>query len=126
MDVYGMSDPSAEVPGARVWDCQAPATEDAGRWAVVSANALRESHECEWLVPHLGTAIAGGSMYALQLPSPIPAAGSAGGPPLPANRKKLFGLPFDLRAMLIEVTRDPSKLPAAYAELERLLAPERD
>ena len=123
VDSYGLSDPAVEVKCGRLWDCQSPAAEDAGKWAVVSANALLESHNCAWLIPHIRQTLAGGSLYAVRLPSAVPEAGSRGGPPLPANHRRLFALPINLRAILIDVTRDPERLPEAFAELESRLAP---
>jgi hypothetical protein len=123
VDSYGLSDPAVDAPRARVWDCQSPAPSHGGRRAVVSANALLETHNCSWLLPHIEQPLAGGSMYVVRLPDPVPSAGSRTGPPLPSQQKKLFSLPVDLRAMMIEVTQEPHTLPAVYAELERRLAP---
>lgn len=117
VDLVSLSDPALIVPEAQVWDCQAPATEDAGQWAIVSPTVILEAHNCAWLQPYLKEELAGGSMYALQLPQHIPEAGKPGGPPLPADRRLLFGTPFDLREFAIEMERHPEKLPASLAEM---------
>ncbi len=59
-------------------------------------------------------------MYAIQLPSKIPPAGSAGGPPLPAQFRQLGGIPmeFDLRATFFEVSRHPETIPAAVLRVQ--------
>jgi hypothetical protein len=72
VDEYGFSDPSIYIPGARVWNCQQPAPADAGQWVVVSPNMIEESHNCSWLLKYPHEALAGGSMYAFQLPARIP------------------------------------------------------
>jgi len=40
IDEYGFTEPAAYVPGAELWDCQAPLPADAGQWAVVSASMI--------------------------------------------------------------------------------------
>jgi hypothetical protein len=55
--------------------------------------------------------LAGGSMYAVQLPEIIPAAGQPGGPPLPADYRYLGGMPgFDPRSIFSNCIRDPKQL----------------
>lgn len=122
VDTYGLSDPSSDLPQAFVWDCQAPSAADAGAVAIVSANALLESHNCKWLLPYLRQSLAGGSMYVVELPATIPPIGSPDGPPSPADHRRIFGLPLDMRALTIDVTNHPEKLPEAFAELERKFA----
>jgi hypothetical protein len=80
IDSYGFSDPAVYVPDAKLWNCQEAVLEDGDQWAFVSANLIQESHNCVWLlqIPH--EALAGGSMYAFQLPGVIPPAGTPGGP----------------------------------------------
>lgn len=124
VDNYGLSDPSADIPNARVWDCQAPSPSDAGRFAAVSANSFLESHNCRWLLPYIQQSIGGGSMYVLKLPSPLPPAGSPGGPPSPEQRRLIFGLLFDMRTLTINLTHHPEQLPTAFAELEKRFVPE--
>jgi hypothetical protein len=61
IDEYGFSDLSVYVPEARFWNCQEAVPEDAGQWAVVSANSIEDGHNCVWLLrfPHVD--LAGGS-----------------------------------------------------------------
>jgi len=51
-------------------------------------------------------------MYALQLPAVIPAAGTVGGPPLPAERHNFAGIPWpeDVRLVTLNCIRDPQQL----------------
>jgi hypothetical protein len=123
IDVVSLSDPALIVPQAQSWDCQAPATEDAGQWAVVSATVILEAHNCGWLQPYLREELGGGSMYTLQLPQRIPKAGEPGGPPLAADQRLLFGTAFDLREFALEMERHPEKLPAALADIARKYYP---
>ena len=67
IDEYGFSEPSVYVPEARFWNCQEAVPEDAGQWAVVSANLIEDGHNCVWLLRFPHVAIAGGSMYAFEL-----------------------------------------------------------
>jgi hypothetical protein len=55
--------------------------------------------------------LGGGSMYAVQFPSPIPAAGQPGGPPLPKDYRYLSGIEgFDPIAIFGNCVRDPQQL----------------
>jgi len=110
IDPFAFSDPTPFVPHARVWDCQAPAPTDAGAWAVVSIDMIRDQHNCEWLLKYPHEALAGGSMYAVQLPAPIPEAGTADGPPLPANHRVLFSAGFDMRTFFLDASHHPETL----------------
>lgn len=112
VDEYGFSEPNVYVPNAVLWNCQEPAASDAGQWAVVSANMIAESHNCPWLLQYPHESLAGGSMYAVQLPFVIPAAGSDGGPPLPDAWHNFAGAPgkLDLRLILLNCIRDPEQL----------------
>jgi hypothetical protein len=110
LDFYGASEPEPVIPQALVWDCQAPdVAADAGQWVAVSANMILDSRNCGWLLSYPRQAIAGGSMYAFQLPSPIPPAGAKGGPPLSKERKVLFATlgDKDLRTLWLELDRNP-------------------
>jgi hypothetical protein len=51
-------------------------------------------------------------MYAFQLPSVIPAAGSAGGPPLPKDYRLFANQAFsgDLRLVFLNCIHDPKQL----------------
>lgn len=126
VDEYGYSEPAVYVPGAQFWNCQQPSAADAGRWAVLSANMILESHNCGWLLRYPHETLAGGSMYAFQLPAVIPAAGVAGAPPLPADYHNLAGTPGswpDLRLIFMRGIRDPKQLPAAMQQLLTLGRP---
>ena len=87
--------------------------EDEGQWVAVSANMILDGHNCAWLTQYPRQALAGGSMYTLLLPAHIPAAGSAGGPPLPSAFHEFGGGPFDLRALFTYVDEHPDDLPRA-------------
>ena len=112
IDAYGFSDPTVYVPQAQFWNCQEAVPEDGGQWAIVSANLIQESHNCVWLLQFPHEALAGGSMYAFQLPRVIPPAGTPGGPPLPENYRKFANDPFpgDLRLMFLNCIHDPQQL----------------
>ncbi len=125
VDLVSLSDPALIVPQAQSWDCQAPTAEDAGQWAVVSATVILEAHNCAWLKPYLREELGGGSMYALQLPQQIPKAGEPGGPPLPADRRLLFGTAFDIREFALEMERHPEKLPTSLDEIMQKYYPSR-
>ena len=126
IDEYGYSDPTVYVPQARFWDCQNSSPSDAGRWAVVSANMIIESHNCPWLLAYPRQVLAGGSMYALQLPVSIPPAGSPGGPPLRNAYHNLAGTPAtlpDIRLVFLRGIRDPQQLPLIIKEFEQMGPP---
>jgi len=112
MDAYGFSDSTVYVPEAKFWNCQTARPEDGGTWAIVSADLIRESHNCIWLFQYPHQALAGGSMYAFQLPGVIPAAGSVGGPPLPENYRLFANQAFggDLRIIFLNCIHDPLQL----------------
>ena len=107
---YGETDPTNDVPQARFWDCQQPQPEDAGQWAVVSSNLLLDAQNCAWVMDYPHQMLAGGSMWAVRLPSPIPDAGAPGGPPPPSQRKTFLGMPEDSRPTNIELFRHPDQL----------------
>ena len=94
LDEYGFSEPTAYVPQAQLWSCQEPSTADGGQWAVVSAGSIADAHNCLWLLRHPQqiVTLAGGSMYAIQLPQIIPAAGTPDGPPCPRHTDILEAL----------------------------------
>jgi 4-amino-4-deoxy-L-arabinose transferase-like glycosyltransferase len=121
IDPYGFSDPTVYVPEAQFWNCQRAVPGDGGQWAIVSANLIQESHNCVWLLQFPHQTLAGGSMYAFQLPRVIPLAGSPGGPPLPANYHKFADLPFpgDVRLIWINCIRDPEQLQPTW---DRMMA----
>lgn len=126
IDEYGFLDPTVYVPRGRFWNCQQPAASDAGQWAVVSANMIAESHNCLWLLRYPHRKIAGGGMYAFELPAAIPPAGAPGGPPLPEAYRNLGGVPGswpDLRVVFMRGILDPRELPAAMRQLFSLGPP---
>ncbi|MGB6431358.1 MAG: hypothetical protein WBF06_12300, partial [Candidatus Acidiferrales bacterium] len=115
VDSYGLFDPSVVAPQARLWNCQQPTPADQGQWVVLSANMILDTHNCAWIMEYPHEALAGGSMYAVQLPAPIPAAGSPGGPPLPSDQREFFGAPVDIRVGVLDLVDHPEKLPAVLA-----------
>ncbi len=112
IDSYGFSDSVVYVPQGQFWNCQEARPEDGGQWAIVSADLIRESHNCIWLMQFPHQALAGGSMYAFELPPVIAAAGTPGGPPLPEDYRKFANQAFsgDLRLTFLNCIRDPQQL----------------
>jgi hypothetical protein len=111
LDEYGFSDPTVYVPQAQIWSCQQPSAADGGRWAAVSASNIADGSNCLWLMRYPHQILAGGSMYAIQLPQTIPAAGTPGGPPLPEDYRYFGGVPlFDPRPIFSNCIRDPQQL----------------
>ena len=84
------------------------------------------AHNCAWLQQFPMQAIAGGSMYALHLPSQIPPVGSPGGPPDPSDYRYLGGMEYDSRIYFLGVIRDPEKLPQVLAEMQARFQKARD
>lgn len=121
IDAYGFSDPAVYVHEGQLWNCQKAVPENGGHWGFVSANLIQESHNCLWLlqIPH--EALAGGSMYAFQLPRVIPSAGAPGGPPLPEHYRDFANssFPGDLRLMFLNCIRDPRQLQPTW---DRMMA----
>jgi hypothetical protein len=114
LDEYGFSEPTAYVPEARLWSCQEASASDGGQWAVVSAGSIADAHNCLWLMGYPHQVLAGGSMYAIQLPTVIPPPGAPGGPPLPEAYRYLGGVPLgmmgDPRDMFLNCIRHPEQL----------------
>jgi hypothetical protein len=112
LDDYSFSEVTAYVPEAQIWSCQQPSPLDGGRWAVVSASSIVDGHNCLWIMQYPHEVLAGGSVYAIQLPPVIPAAGTAGGPPLPADYRYMGGVTtFDTRTLFLGFIQDPQQLP---------------
>lgn len=126
IDEYGVTEVSDFVPNAELWDCQSATAADAGSWVVVSAGCILDAHNCTWLQQFPMEAIAGGSMYALHLPSQIPPVGSPGGPPIPADYRFLGGMEYDSRIYFLGVIRDPEKLQQVLAEMQARFQKARD
>jgi hypothetical protein len=111
IDEYGFSEPRIYVPQAVPFNCQQPPPEASGQWAVVTANYLEDSRNCEWVMQYPHQTLAGGSMVAVQFPASIPAAGQPGGPPLPKDYRYLSGIEgFDPIAIFGNCVRDPQQL----------------
>jgi 4-amino-4-deoxy-L-arabinose transferase-like glycosyltransferase len=113
LDEYSVSDPHAYVPEAQPWSCQKADPSDGGQWAVVSANLIADGSNCKWLMSYPRQELAGGSMYAFQLPAIIPAAGAVGGPPTPDNYRFFGGMGIDgedFRTIIGNCIRDPQQL----------------
>lgn len=119
LDWASLSDPALVVPQAQAWDCQLPTDRDAGHWVVVAAVSILENRNCGYLLEYPHEALAGGSMYAFQLPQLIPQPGTAGGPPPPSARKEMWASGFDLRAFTLNSERHPETLPAALEGMMR-------
>ena len=123
IDEYGFTEPTIYVPGGEFWDCQAPTPADAGQWAVVSSSMLMDGANCVWLMNYPHHSIAGGSLYAFELPAVIPSAGHPAGPPAPENRRNWGGAPMDSRAVFITCINDPNQLQPTW---DRMMAQYRE
>jgi hypothetical protein len=124
LDEYGFSEPTAYVPQAQFWSCQEASSSDGGRWAVVSAGSIADGHNCLWLMQYPHQVLAGGSMYAIQLPPVIPAAGTPGGPPLPEAYRYLGGFSFfgiDPRLIFLNCIRDPQQLEPTMKRMQAMM-----
>jgi hypothetical protein len=122
LDEYGFTEPTAYVPQAQLWSCQEPSPVDGGQLVVVSASSIADGHNCLWLMQYPHQALAGGSMYAIQLPQTIPAAGTPGGPPLPEAYRYLGGAPgFDPRPVFLNCIRDPEQLQPTMDRMQAMM-----
>jgi hypothetical protein len=117
LDWAAITDPTPVVPQARDWDCQEPSESDQGQWVAIAAVSLLENHNCGYLLQYPHQPLAGGSFYVFQLPLLLPQPGRPGGPPLPAERKLLWGLPFDMRGFMVQIERHPERLQSDIQEL---------
>ena len=125
VDTYSLSDPAPFLPGAGIWDCQAPLDSDAGSWVAISANAILDAHNCGWLLRYPHESIAGGSMYVVHLPDRIPPPGTLGGPPRPSDRRMFMGAPIDIRTLVQYLARRPDTIPATMADMEKRFSESR-
>ena len=122
LDEYGFSEPTAYAPQAQLWSCQEPSPSDGGQWAVVSAGNIADGQNCLWLMQYPHQVLAGGSMYAIQLPPVLPPAGAPGGPPLPKAYRYFGGFPgFDLRPMFLHCIRDPQQLQPTIDRVQAMM-----
>jgi len=124
LDAYGFSEPESYIPEAALWDCQQPADRDGGQWTAVSANFIEESANCVWLLQYPHQVLAGGSMYAVQLPQIIPAPGQQGGPPLPSDYHYFAGMhqgDFDARSVFLNCVRDPGQLQPTMDRIQAMM-----
>ena len=117
IDEYGMVEVTDVVPNSELWNCQKATAADANSWVVVSGSCILDGHNCAWLQQFPMQPIAGGSMYAIHLPSQIPAAGSPGGPPSPSDYRFIGGVPFDMTDYFLGTIRDPQRLGPVLAEM---------
>jgi hypothetical protein len=113
LDSYGFSDASVWVPQSQPWNCQKPTPESEGQWVALSANFILDGHNCAWLMQYAHESLAGGSMYAVHLTTPIPPVGRAGGPPPPSAFREFGGAPFDVLSLFTHVIQHPDDLPRA-------------
>ena len=118
LDEYGFTDASVYVPQAKIWDCQRATAADAGHWAALSANMIKDGHNCKWLLQYAPQPFAGGSMYAVHLPDHIPEAGRPGGPPFSSEFREFGGAPFDMRTFFLNIIQHPEKMPQAMEEMQ--------
>lgn len=118
LDYYGFNDPTVYVPQSELWNCQHPTPADAGRWVVVSANMFMDGHNCPWLLQYPRESLAGGSMYAIQLPERVSEQGTPTGPPLSSDTREIGGGPYDMRPSFLDYTFHPEKLPQAMKEMQ--------
>jgi hypothetical protein len=121
-DKYGFAEPYVDVPQARSWNCQTPAASDGGHWAIVSANNIADTRNCLWLMQYPHHELAAGSMYAIELPRVIPAAGQPGGPPSLEDFHFLSGpvLKFDVREFFLSCISDPNQLEPTFKRFAEL------
>lgn len=117
LDWASMSDAALVVPQARPWDCQEPTNREAGQWVAVAAVSILENRSCGYLQQYPQKKLGGGSFYLFHLPSSIPPAGQPGGPPVASERKILWGMPFDMRGLAVDVERHPEQLVSRMQEM---------
>jgi hypothetical protein len=81
-----------------------------------------ENRNCGYMKGFPQRALAGGSMWAIQLPQRIPKPGEPGGPPLPADYRNTWGIPIDFRAWTLEAERHPEKMVQHVKDLMTLMS----
>jgi hypothetical protein len=128
LDEYGYEVPSVYIPQAQVWNCQEAVPSDGGQWAIVSAGMIEDAHNCRWLLHYPHQALAGGGMYAFELPAVIPAPGDPSGPPLRSDYHD-FGIALpdhaDSRIFFLRVIRDSSELQPTMDEMMAIFRSQR-
>ena len=117
LDWFSLSDAALVAPRVRLWSCEQPSDSDAGKWVVVSAVMILENRNCGYLLAYPHRALAGGSMWAFQLPLRIPKPGEPGGPPLAEDYRNPWGVPVDMRAWAIEAGRHPEEMEPRLKEM---------
>jgi hypothetical protein len=121
-DAYGFSRLTPWLPKARYWNCQRPTAQEAGRWVIVSANMMLDSHNCVWLLRYPRETLGGGSVYAFRLPEVIPPAGEPGGPPRPESWHQFptqrGGGARDLRAVMTGAIEAPETIPDIIRQMQ--------
>ena len=113
LDHFGYTDATASVPQSRIWNCERPSPADAGQWVAVSANMISQLRNCRWLLQGHYEELAGGSMYAAQLPPVIPLM------PNPGDYFRTGG--GDSRQLFVDFIHDPSVVAKSAAEADRIL-----
>ena len=85
---------------------------------MLSANQILDAHNCNWIMQYPHETLAGGSMFAVQLPPSIPPAGTSGGPPPVEARWVFLRMPFEMRQMFLGLCRHPEDMPKVLAEMQ--------
>jgi hypothetical protein len=65
--------------------------------------------------PH--ESLAAGGMYAVLLPASIPAVGTPGGPPPPAQRRTFLNFPVEMRVMFRDLVNHPDRMQKTMEEM---------
>ena len=127
LDAYGFFDPTVYMKQAELWNCQNPSANDGGQLAVVSAGYILDGHNCRWLLQYPHEPLAGGSMYAFQLPAVIPVAGSPGGPPNQADWRNIGGMPGEVDASTLfhSLVVDPQPLQPTWDRFQQYFQEEQ-